>query len=594
MTRYLTDKEIENILDFIKPNLSIPKDCGMAIVKNTKDKLITQLKKQKIYPSIIPELKKQLELNYIKTRIDPGESVGILAAQSIGEKQTQNSIAYDEQIIIKQNNELIKINIGEFIDKYMEDFGFTKIDTHSHIKETKDIEIMTISQDEKIQWQNISEISRHAPKGNLVRVTTESGRSVVSTLSHSHLKKDKKNVVPVLGSDLKIGDRIPVIKRSPIFNSKVNKIDITKYIKNYTIGPWEYDSNGSTPLNSPTNKNIEYIFAYGERLIRYIEIDDNFINFLGAFIANGSFHYSNDRITLSNLNRYDSEFYEMIESFCLKYDLNFSCAQIGLYFFQSFKNNRTTEFTIRSKIFNMFLKSFLVDGSGLIRIPDFIFGLEKDQIELFLSSYFKDGGFTRDYEYLNKDVQFLLTYFGIYSRIVNNKLTIQYKYKDLFHDAFCVEINKNNLEEDFYILDDKELNDECSKLIQNFKKITDSDIQNTDENKKINTDSELFDLIISYSMDAHRYNENTFTTGKYFNVEEDLKYLYQVQNSDVVWERIIKLELIFEKDYNYDYVYDFSVKGNETFALFSGIVVHNTLNTLIRVSYTKSIASLIL
>ena len=36
---------------------------------------------------------------------------------------------------------------------------------------------------------------------------------------------------------------------------------------------------------------------------------------------------------------------------------------------------------------------------------------------------------------------------------------------------------------------------------------------------------------------------------------------------------------IFEKDYDFQYVYDFSVKGNETFALFSGIVVHNTLNT---------------
>ena len=34
------------------------------------------------------------------------------------------------------------------------------------------------------------------------------------------------------------------------------------------------------------------------------------------------------------------------------------------------------------------------------------------------------------------------------------------------------------------------------------------------------------------------------------------------------------------KDYKYKYVYDFSVKGNETFALFSGIVIHNTLNTL--------------
>ena len=50
--------------------------------------------------------------------------------------------------------------------------------------------------------------------------------------------------------------------------------------------------------------------------------------------------------------------------------------------------------------------------------------------------------------------------------------------------------------------------------------------------------------------------------------------------------------IIEEKNYRHHYVYDFTVPGTESFALFSGIVVHNTLNTLNRVSYTKSIASL--
>jgi len=76
----------------------------------------------------------------------------------------------------------------------------------------------------------------------------------------------------------------------------------------------------------------------------------------------------------------------------------------------------------------------------------------------------------------------------------------------------------------------------------------------------------------------------------------DLKYYEQLIHSDVVWERIVNLELVTESTYLDKYgkhVYDFSVTGNETFALLSGIVVHNTLNTLIRVSYTKSIASLL-
>ena len=75
--------------------------------------------------------------------------------------------------------------------------------------------------------------------------------------------------------------------------------------------------------------------------------------------------------------------------------------------------------------------------------------------------------------------------------------------------------------------------------------------------------------------------------------EEGDDYL---DTGDVIWEKIISIELIKEKNYKYKNVYDFSVKGNETFALFSGIVVHNTLNTFhkakSRSSYNKNIASL--
>jgi len=586
MSRYLTDKEIENILDFIKLNKSIPKDSALAIVKNTKDKLITQLKKQKIYPSLIPELKKQLQINYIKTRIDPGESVGILSAQSIGEKQTQNSIAYDEEIIIKDNGIVRKTTIGKFINLYMDLYNFKKIDEHSHIQECKNIQIMTVTHDEKIQWQDISEISRHAPKGNLIKVTTESGRSVVSTLSHSHLKKDKKKVVPVLGSDLKLEDRIPIIKKTPIILSDLKKIDITEYIQNYTIGPWEYDTDGSTPLNSPINIQEEYVYANGDRFKRYIDIDDTFIDFLGIFMANGTFYFHTNQISLESKGRYDPQTYDMIERFCIKYNLEFDCKQQDLYFFQSFKDNKTTTYTIRSKILNTLLRTITFESYyGHKCVPDFIFGLDKDYIDLFLYSYFKEGGFQCDFTYLNKDIQFLLTYFGIYSRIVNNKLVIQQKYKDLFNDEIGLEINKNNLEDDFQVLDDLELNEQYTRLLYNFKdeyvnkNANDIKITSDMEIKKINTDSELEDLIFRYTMDAHRYNENTFTTGNYFDVEKNLEYLYQVYKSDVVWEKITKLELIFEKDYKHKYVYDFSVKGNETFALFSGIVVHNTLNT---------------
>ena len=564
MKRFLTDIEIEDILYFIKPNKSIPLDCANSIVKITKDKFRKQLIKKEVYPSIIPDLKNIIHKNYQQSLIDAGESVGILAAQSIGERQTQNSIDYDEEIIINVENKIIKTKIGKFIDEYMESFSdCQKIDEHSYVQECKNVKIMTISQDEKIQWQNISEISRHYPKGNLVKVTTESGRSVVSTLSHSHLKKDKRTVVPVLGSELKLGDRIPVIKKSPVPNDIVKRIDITEYLEKYRIGPYEYDSDGNTPLNSPSNNNLEYVYLYGERFRRYIDIDNEFIDFLGIFIANGSLGYHKKQISLSSIGRYDQSIYEIIEKFCLKYDLQFNCNQLGIYFFQSFKNNRTTHYNINSRILYTFITRFLrKDGEKCI--PDFIFGLDEDSMKLFLQSYFIEGGFDSEYDSINKDIQFLLTYFGIYSRIVNKKLVIQNQYNHLFYEIFNVKIKEENIEENFHTLDDSLLNKEVIRL----QKL----IDNIHEEVKITKYEELKNFIENFILESQK---QCLT-----DIPENIEYLTQLDLADVVWEKITKLELIFEKDYKHKYVYDFSVKGNETFALFSGIVVHNTLNSV--------------
>lgn len=90
--RLLTEKEINNIVSFITPPKNIPPEVAKSIVKLTKNKLINQLKTQKIYPKLIPKLQKEIQDSYERSKINAGESVGIIAAQSIGEKQTQSSL----------------------------------------------------------------------------------------------------------------------------------------------------------------------------------------------------------------------------------------------------------------------------------------------------------------------------------------------------------------------------------------------------------------------------------------------------------------------------------------------------------------------
>ncbi|OUW95963.1 MAG: hypothetical protein CBD97_02100 [Pelagibacteraceae bacterium TMED237] len=92
MKRLLTEDEIEFILDFIKISEYIPFEISFNNVRNLKNKIKKQLIKEEVYPEIIPTLKETLKKYYENSIIQPGESVGIICAQSIGEKQTQTTL----------------------------------------------------------------------------------------------------------------------------------------------------------------------------------------------------------------------------------------------------------------------------------------------------------------------------------------------------------------------------------------------------------------------------------------------------------------------------------------------------------------------
>ena len=123
MSRLLTPEEIEDILDFITPQKDIPEITGNAIANNIKNDLRKQLEKQKVYPEIIPELKKEMIKQYHTTKIQAGESVGIICAQSIGEMQTQttlNSIDWGDKILYTKENKAIVEPIGKMIDNLLD------------------------------------------------------------------------------------------------------------------------------------------------------------------------------------------------------------------------------------------------------------------------------------------------------------------------------------------------------------------------------------------------------------------------------------------------------------------------------------------
>lgn len=92
LKRKLTEEEIEFILEDIKFSYKIPLEANESLTKINKDKLRSQLKTVEIYEDLIPELKEQITKKFITSTICAGESVGIQAAQSIGERLTQTTL----------------------------------------------------------------------------------------------------------------------------------------------------------------------------------------------------------------------------------------------------------------------------------------------------------------------------------------------------------------------------------------------------------------------------------------------------------------------------------------------------------------------
>lgn len=93
--RLLTPSELEDILSEI--TLISPSYCLNEIYQSQTNKLkkeiALQLSNQYIYPSMINALKKEIISNFRKSLVQAGESVGIVAAQSIGERQTQTTLS---------------------------------------------------------------------------------------------------------------------------------------------------------------------------------------------------------------------------------------------------------------------------------------------------------------------------------------------------------------------------------------------------------------------------------------------------------------------------------------------------------------------
>jgi len=205
---------------------------------------------------------------YKKALIQGGESVGPIAGQSIGELSTQltlNSVDWETFMLFNINNSSVTTKIGEFIDDLLEKnknnnkIKYIKENRTEYLELDDDINIKVPSIDcgdkksgGHMNWCKVSAITRHLPVGDLVKIKTESGREVIATQQKSFLIWNKDRITTTNGSDLKIGDKIPVNKKCP----DISKLNNTPKIINILNNIYENQSIYNNKINTISMNDV--------------------------------------------------------------------------------------------------------------------------------------------------------------------------------------------------------------------------------------------------------------------------------------------------------------------------------------------------
>lgn len=394
MTRLLTDEEINNILDFIKPSMDIPLESAISVVKNNKEKLRNQLKNQEIYPEVIPELKESIKKFYNNSMVQAGESVGVICAQSIGEKNTQttlNSVDWNDMIFYTKEKKVITEPIGKMIDNLLLEHP-NKI-THIPENRTEYLELndgyMIPSTDENgiVKWYRIEAITRHLPVGKLVKVVTDSGRVVTATQSKSFLVWNGKIFESTLGSNVKVGDIMPTTK---------------------TL---------SRPSFTQTQLGKEYTdLIQCDKIRNELELDIDFGFFIGIYLADG--WCSKTFLCISS--NHDESIRKRITDFCDRYGITYNLVTIQCN-------------CVYLKIHSACLVRLICESDDK-KIPDFVYTSPDHFIKGIIDGYFSgnvciykfDGSISASSigENLILGISCLLSYYGIFGYISNTQNNI--------------------------------------------------------------------------------------------------------------------------------------------------------------------------
>lgn len=230
---------------------------ALPVPESIKEELLRRLRGIKLDRQLFAKILNAVVEKYETAKVEPCEAVGIVAAQSIGEPGTQMSLPYGERIIVKEGEEIKPVEIGALVDRCISKYGCLKFGGgDAEVCELPlDVNILVPSLDAngKIRWKRVLACIRHKAPQRLLKVRTASGREIIATDYHSFVIKEENKIVPVRGSELRLGDRIPVVKFLPVSSIETLNFEGRKVKLDYDLGRalGAYFSSGNATAAAP-------------------------------------------------------------------------------------------------------------------------------------------------------------------------------------------------------------------------------------------------------------------------------------------------------------------------------------------------------
>ena len=543
----------------------------------------------------------------ISALITPGEMVGIIGAQTLGEISTQltlNSVTYETNIIVRDENKNIKkIQIGDFVTKNINESNkqnYNKEKDTTYAECLNYYEIPSCDINGNTVWNRIEAVTQHPVinedgTNTMLKIKTYNNREVIATKAKSFLQLINGKIQESAGSNLKVGDYLPVSIKN-IEYKKIYNLDLKTILSpyEYIFGtelekaknvmnehhwwkkynnvlfklPYKRSDTVYALIHGNKRKTSDkkliykegYIYTLKNNIDSYcipenINLDYNFGYLLGAYAAEGCM--TNNQISISNN---DLNYLRPIEEICIRFNLTYKIYK------QNNKNKEnwtSQDIRIYNTVLCRIFEKLIGKLSSNKYIHESIIFSNDECLKGFLDAYIcGDGTIHRrkknngSYKYENLSITStslnLLTDVSI---ILKNMDIISNIYK--FKKPEKNNRNSQNIQQAYTLY---VTNQQCVKI----SKIL--NLSNKEKQKKL--------IELGIKNFKHEISQ------KYERIPNIVnnQVIYEERNNrfkDIIFDKIISIEEISNTT---DYAYDLTVENTRNFDIYNGLCMRDTFH----------------